>query len=442
MFLELALLVIPGLANLGFFNLKILKITSIASAILTLAISIYFYFVPQSVTGIFFITKFNSIFLVMITSIYLLSAVYSTRYIEKGKLVNEKLYYVLMNFFVITMLFAVTINNFGLMWVGIELTTVSSALLIPIETSDTSLEATWRYIIIVSAGVTIALFSVILIYYQYQTLTVSEIINRPVDNIITRLAVILGLIGFGTKVGVFPMYTWLPDAHSEAPSPVSAIFSGVLLPSALYVLFRVYQIDPLPIVFTWFGVVSIVTAAIILTYQWHIKRMFAYSTIENMNLALIGLAIGQPIGALILLFAHAFGKAGAFYSSGIVLKLLEEKRIDNITGLHKFKLTSTALLLSSLTVTGTPPFATFIGEFLILQTLIQQGFITEFIILILSLATAFISINYNVSKMIFSKQREDEEKKEEPLTLSLTSFVSSIIPLVLGLVLLALGVIQ
>jgi len=442
MLLEIALLVIPGLANLGFFSLKVLKTTSIASAVLTLTISLYFYFSSETTTGIFYITKFNSVFLVMITSIYLLSAVYSTRYIEEGELVNERLYYVLMNFFVITMLFAVIINNFGLMWVGIELTTVASALLIPIEATETSLEATWRYILIVSAGVTIALFSVILIYYQYHTLTVSDIISRPEDNIITRLIVMLGLIGFGTKVGVFPMYTWLPDAYGEAPSTFSALSSGALLPAVLYILFRVYQIDPLSIIFTWFGVISIVTVAIILTYQWHIKRMFAYSTIENMNLALIGLAIGQPIGALILLFAHAFGKAGAFYSSGVVLKLLEEKRIENITGLHKFKLTSASLLLSSLAVTGTPPFATFIGEFLILQSLVQQGYIAEFIILVLSLATAFISINYNVSKMIFSRKRDEEEKKEEPLTLSLTSLVSSLIPLILGLVLLALGVVQ
>ncbi|MEM4086623.1 MAG: proton-conducting transporter membrane subunit, partial [Saccharolobus sp.] len=131
------------------------------------------------------------------------------------------------------MIFSIIINNYGLMWVGVELTTVTSALLITTEFSETSLESTWRYIIVVSAGVTIALFSVILIYSQYHTLTITQILSQKTDNLVIRAAVGLALIGFGTKVGVFPMYTWLPDAHSEAPSPVSALFSGVLLPVAL-----------------------------------------------------------------------------------------------------------------------------------------------------------------------------------------------------------------
>ncbi|ADX85142.1 hydrogenase 4 subunit F [Saccharolobus islandicus] len=431
------LLLIPIISNVGFFKLKLIKTLSVLSAVLTLIISIFLYFLAPIKNSFFFITKLTTFFLLVIASIYLLSTLYSMNYIKPSKIVSERLYYILLNSFASSMLFTVIMNNYGLMWVGVELTTVTSALVIVAEASETSLEATWRYIIIVSAGVTLALFSIIFIYYNYHTLTVTEILTKPENNIITKLAVALALIGFGTKAGVFPMYTWLPDAHSEAPSPISALFSGVLLPAATYVVYMVYQVNPLTNIFVIFTTLSIITASIILTYQWHIKRMFAYSTIENMNLALLGLTIGQPLGAIILLLAHAFGKAGAFYSSGIVLKVLEEKRIENIGGLHtKLKLTSVSLLLSSLAVTGTPPFATFIGEFFILQTLIQKGYIIEFILIVISLATAFISINYNVTKMIFT-QRE-LTVSEEPKLITFISLVSSIIPLVLGILLLVI----
>lgn len=431
------LLLIPIISNVGFFKLKLIKTLSVLSAVLTSIISIFLYFLAPIKNSFFFITKFITFFLLMITSIYLLSTLYSMNYIKPSKIVSERLYYILLNSFASSMLFTVIMNNYGLMWVGVELTTVTSALLIIAEASETSLEATWRYVIIVSAGVTLALFSIIFIYYNYHTLTVTEILTKPENNIITKLAVALALIGFGTKAGVFPMYTWLPDAHSEAPSPISALFSGVLLPAATYVVYMVYQVNPLTNIFVIFTTLSIITASIILTYQWHIKRMFAYSTIENMNLALLGLTIGQPLGAIILLLAHAFGKAGAFYSSGIVLKVLGEKRIENIGGLHtKLKLTSVSLLLSSLAVTGTPPFATFIVEFFILQTLIQKGYIIEFILIVISLATAFISINYNVTKMIFT-QRE-LTVSEEPKLITFISLVSSIIPLVLGILLLVI----
>ncbi|MCI4455769.1 MAG: hydrogenase 4 subunit F [Sulfolobus sp.] len=443
MLLEILLLTIPIIANIGFFNTKLLKALSLASASLELIISFLLYFeIP--VKGIFFIDNVTIYFLFIISSIYLLSVVYSLKYIEAEEirgLVSEKLYYVLLNFFVSSMVFSTIINDYGLMWTGVELTTVASALLITTEYSEISLEAAWRYIIIVSAGVTIALFSIILIYYEYHTLTVTEILSsQPKDNLIIKLAVALALIGFGTKVGVFPMYTWLPDAHSESPSPISALFSASLLPVAMYVLYRVYEIYPLTDLFVVLPTLSIITASIILFKQWHIKRMFAYSTIENMNLALIGLATGQVFGAIILLLAHAFGKAAAFYSSGVIIKTFHEKKIDEINGLYRMKITSSSLLLSSMAVTGTPPFGTFIGEFLILKTLIQSGYIIEFILLVIFLALIFISINYNVSRMIFSQPKHDRSPKE-PLLMSLVSLISSIISLGIGIILIIRGVV-
>jgi len=204
MLLEILLLAIPIIANVGFFNTKLLKALSLASSSLELIISSLLYFeIP--VKGIFFIDNITIYFLLIVSSIYLLSVVYSLKYIEAEEtrgIVSEKLYYVLLNFFVASMIFSTIINDYGLMWVGVELTTVASALLITTEYSEISLEAAWRYIIIVSAGVTIALFSIILIYYEYHTLTVTSILSsQPKDSLIIKLAVALALIGFGTRWG-------------------------------------------------------------------------------------------------------------------------------------------------------------------------------------------------------------------------------------------------
>ncbi len=163
------------------------------------------------------------------------------------------------------------------------------------------------------------------------------------------------------------MHTWLPDAHSEGPAPVSAMFSGVLLPTALYVLYRIYEIYPMPEIFVWAGTVSVLFAALFLTYQHNYKRMFAYSTMENMNMALIGIGTGTYaglVGSLVLLLAHSFGKAGAFYSTGEIMKISGTKDINNISGFMKNKIVSSSLLISSFAVTGTPPYGTFLENFL------------------------------------------------------------------------------
>jgi hydrogenase-4 component F len=348
--------------------------------------------------------------------------------------ISEPTYYLLLNLFTVSMLFSLEVNNYGLMWVGIEATTISSALLLITEKTETSLEATWRYIVIVSAGVTFAFISIILIYYTLGTLSVSAAISSHVHSRIMVLAVSLALIGFGTKVGVFPVHTWLPDAHSEAPSPVSAMFSGVLLPTALYVLYRVYEIEPVRDLYVWFAVISIVAASIFLGYQVRYKRMFAYSTMENMNLALLGIAAGGPLGitgALLLLLSHSFGKAGAFYSSGNVLRFTGKKKIAEISGMGtSMPYTSASLLMSSLAVTGAPPFGTFFGEFLILADILSLHMYAQFIIVIIFLAAAFISMNYNVTGMIFSGNQPNVEKDRLMPALSM---LSAVLPLFIGI---------
>ncbi len=415
-----------------------------AISLSNVAIALFLYeFIPLS--GTFYVDFTTWVFILMVTSIHLLSQVYSKSYFRKQEIwIGENLFNLLLALFTTSMLFSLEINNIGLMWVGIEATTISSALLLMTEKSETSAEATWRYIVIVSAGVTFAFFSIILIYYSTGTLELSSVLAmKVVPSLTLNVAVAIALIGFGTKVGVFPVHTWLPDAHSEAPSPISAMFSGVLLPTALYVLYRIYEIDPMRNLFVWAAVVSVIAASLFLGYQTRYKRMFAYSTMENMNLALIGLAIGGEyglFGALLLLLSHSFGKAGAFYSSGSILRYTGAKKIGEIQGLWKsMPVTSSALLMSSFAVTGTPPFGTFFGEFLIFYSLFSIHYYAQLILLLFFVMAAFISVNYNVTRMVF--HGEGEKKGEEDSVMSGLALLSSAIPLLIGVIYVVMSIV-
>jgi hydrogenase-4 component F len=234
---------LPILAEVGYlFN--VMRITTILSAILILILTVLIHS-ALPIAGLFYITNFNWILILMVGSIYLLSALFSYDYLKERSIrMDLNYYYVFMNLFVATMLFSLIINNYGLMWAGIEATTITSALLVMTEQTSISVEAAWRYIIIVSVGLVFAFMSIILIYYNFHTLTVTQILSIPNrSSEIVTITVAIALVGFGTKIGIFPMHTWLPDVHSEAPAPVSALFSGVLLPVALYVLYLIIRLN-------------------------------------------------------------------------------------------------------------------------------------------------------------------------------------------------------
>ena len=425
----------PIIASL-FFRWNV-KSVSLISGFIEMALSTLLYF-QMPFHGIFYVDFTEWIFLMMVSSIYTVSVFYSIYYMKdiECRGISEEMYFVLMNLFTASMLFSLLMNNYGFMWVGIEATTISSALLIIAEKNDISLEAAWRYIILVSAGVTFAFISIILIYYNFHTLNVYDVIHSgPQGGLIIRVIVSIALVGFGTKTGVFPVHTWLPDAHSEAPPPVSAMFSGVLLPVALYVLYRIYQIAPYPQLYTWFAVISIAAASIFLANQRKYKRMFAYSTMENMNVALLGLALGGVgvTGALLVLVTHSFAKSASFFSSGNILKSTGSKDMDHVRGIWKgMPYTSTALLLSSFAVTGAPPFGVFIGEFIILYRLATVNMI-QFALVLFFLMAAFIGINQNVTSMVFNGT---SDHKESGWQMPAIALACAVISLLLGIVFL------
>ncbi len=358
----------------------------------------------------------SEVFLFMVTGIYGTSVWYSAGYLRDvhRPFLTPQVYYALLNAFAFAMIATLVVTDLGLMWIGVEATTVASALLIVLERRPASVEAAWRYTIVASAGLTIALFALLLLYTTTGTLNAFRLAaDPPVPSLAIELAVALAIVGFGTKIGLFPMHTWLPDAHSEAPSPVSAMFSGVLLPTALYALLRVLRVlgTPMPAMISdlllAFGIATAIVAALLLQRQRSFKRLLAYSSMEVMGLATVGIAIGgiALYGVLVLLVAHAFAKSAAFYSAGNVLRAGGTNRIAEVRDLrHSMPRTSIAWVLAAVAVTGAPPFGTFVGELLIVVAAISIGAIWLAGVLAAAILLAFIGVNFQIGRMVWGER--------------------------------------
>ncbi|MFZ0456482.1 MAG: proton-conducting transporter membrane subunit [Ignavibacteriaceae bacterium] len=384
---------------------------SVIVSVGALASAVYILFLPNYSTNFYYIDGLSKIFLVMISAIYLGSVIFSIYYVEhiQNKLFQSHFYFFLLNTFVLTMLFTVILNNLGLIWVAVEATTVTSALLISTENDEATIEATWRYVIIVSVGLIISLIAVIFIYSSFKTLSFADLLKMHTDSRLAYFGAVLGIIGFGTKAGIFPMHTWLPDAHGKAPSPISAVFSAVLLPVALFAIERVLQAVPndgVKVFAFTLGLLSIVLAALMSFNQVYYKRMFAYSSIDNMGIALIGLSLGGYafVGSVLIILSHAFAKSATFYLTGNVLIKYNSWKIEEVKGVAKIlPVTGYSLFFGSLAVTGTPPFGTFFGELLILIGIYNTYGTVITLLTGLFLAIAFIGINYKTISMIFSE---------------------------------------
>ncbi len=429
------LLILPPILSISYFT-NHTQIVSMIGSLLTVFLSVLILFIPLSVYAYFDINQVNRVLIISVSAVYSMSVFFASTY-HKGISNPEHLqmHYSLMHLFTFTMLFTLLINNFGLMWIGIEATTASSALLLIIERERNQMEAAWRYVLIVSTGLTIALISIILLYLNYDSLDASLIISGGHGvSLLLSVAGVTALIGFGTKIGIFPMHTWLPDAHGEAPSEISAMFSGILLPVAAYVLYRFYQATVTPVVselFLFFILFTVIFVAIMMPSQRNLKRMFAYSTMENMALILLGLITGglALIGAILIIITHAFGKSGAFFTSGNIIKSYGTKDMDHISGLRDRMPSSAATLLgSSLIVTGAPPFTVFAGELLIFYQLIKNGNYLAVGIIATCLLVISLSVISKVSRMIF----DGNEKVAEISRIDMTQGSVAMISFLLG----------
>lgn len=387
----------------------------------------------DSLSGyIFFITSL-AFFLVSLYSISYFGEELRRKVITPNKL---KLYYSLSNAFVLSMLLALSTQNMGVLWIAVEATTLASAFLVGFYNNKRAIEASWKYLIICSVGIAFALLGIILLYYSSTVeLGGTKILGlswkylsenaAKLDPSILKIAFIFILIGFGTKVGFSPMHTWLPDAHSQAPSPVSALLSGVLLNTAMYGIIRVMTIVNKNLgsssytgkLLIFLGILSIGTAAIFILVQQDYKRILAYSSIEHMGIIALGLGICTPISifaALYHTFNHAMTKSMLFLASGNVYLKYHTKKISSVRGLIKtMPVTGTVFCLGVFAIIGMPPFGVFMSE---LNTTVAAIFTKNYIVaalLLLFLAMVFTGFIKQIMKMFYGKNPNTEIKKGE-----------------------------
>ncbi len=392
--------------------------------------------------GLFYIDALSVVILDIILIIGFMACIFSIKYLDeefKHKVIDMKrikIFYSLTYAFIFTMLLVVTTQNIGLMWIAIEATTLASAFLVGFYNNKHSIEAAWKYVIICSVGIALALLGIVFLYFSsVQVFHGSKVpLNwlflyenaGMLHGSILKISFIFVLVGFGTKVGLAPMHTWLPDAHSQAPSPISALLSGVLLNSALYGVVRVLSIvnknlggntaftQRLLIVM---GLLSIATAAVFIISQKDYKRLLAYSSIEHMGIITFALGIFTPasiFAAFFHMINHAFTKSMLFLASGNIYLKYKTKEISKVRGILKtMPVTGTIFLLGLFAISGMPPFSVFFSEVAVaISAAGRQHFILTIIFLVL-IAIIFAGITFTTLKMFFGSNEDKSIKRGE-----------------------------
>lgn len=341
-------------------------------------------------SGLFYVDALSAVLIGTIAAVGLAAALVSVGYLRRDLLAGHLLdgrkglgwYYFGFHIFIWTMLATVSVANLGLLWVGIEATTLASALLVGFYRTKAALEAAWKYIILCTVGITFALFGVLLTYYAAvqangdgASLEWTALSARAaqLDPALMKLAFVFILIGFGTKAGFAPLHTWLADAHSQAPSPISGVLSGVLLACALYAILRFQALtaaatgtDFASNLLLAFGVFSVAVAVPFILIQRDLKRLLAYSSVEHIGLMAVAFGIGGPLGTaagLLHLVNHALTKALLFFVAGDVAQRFGTRRISALRGVVRIApLAGWLLLAGILAITGMPPFSIFVSE--------------------------------------------------------------------------------
>lgn len=329
----------------------------------------------------------------------------------------------LLHLFVATMYLAVLADNLGVMWVAIEFTTIVSALLVGFYGNKAALEAAWKYIIICTVGIAFAMLGIILTFYAARGVLGSDEISlswrflypvaAKLDPSLMKLAFIFVLVGYGTKAGLFPLHTWLPDAHSQAPSPVSALLSGVLLNCAIYAIIRFHLLTSMAVgnnfsgkLLVIFGLMSMAGALPFILVQKDIKRLLAYSSVEHVGIIILGVGLGGVLGytgAILHLINHALGKSVLFLSAGTLTQNYHSKLIPRLQGIGQLlPITSTVFMASLLAIGGAPPFGLFISELNVATRGFQAGGPGLGFVFLMVIAVVFTGLIYFAGKMYFS----------------------------------------
>jgi hydrogenase-4 component F len=373
-----------------------------------------------------------NVFLVSLTAfVAFTTSLFSRPYMrierDRGRMTPARLrlYHSMYQVFTFTMLLALTTNNMGILWVAMEAATLATVLLVAVYRTPASLEAAWKYFILCGVGIAQALFGTILLYFAAERVLGAEgnallwthldLVKHQLEPAIMSLAFVFLLVGYGTKVGLVPLHNWLPDAHAEGPTPISAVLSGLLLNVALYSVVRCKVLADGALdsrfagnLMMGFGLLSVVVAAFFLSRQRDVKRMFAYSSIEHMGLVTFAFGMGGPIAnfaGLLHMTVHSLVKSGIFFAVGHATQTAGTQVMEDIRGLAKVSPTiGWGLMIGTLAILGMPPFGVFASEFLILTTAMRQhAWATPF--LLLALGVAFAAVFSRVQPMVFGESR-------------------------------------
>ena len=377
----------------------------------------------------FFVDSFN-VFLVALTAfVGFTTALFSRPYMRieehHGRLNSARLrlYHSMYQLFTFTMVLCLLSNNVGILWVALEGATLSTVLLVSLYRTPASLEAAWKYFILCSVGIAQALFGVILLYFAAEKVlgpggtsllwTHLYEVRHQLEPTVLSLAFVFLLVGFGTKVGLVPLHNWLPDAHAEGPTPVSAVLSGLLLNVALYAVVRskVLVDGALERNFSGglmmgFGLLSVVVAAFFLSRQKDIKRMFAYSSVEHMGIMTFAFGMGGQVAAfagLLHMTVHSLTKSAIFFTVGHASQKTGTQNMNDIRGLVETNPTiGWGLAIGTFAILGMPPFGVFTSEFMVLTTAMHEhSWATPF--LLVALGVAFAAIFGKVQPMVFGE---------------------------------------
>ncbi len=378
----------------------------------------------------------TAFFLLNVGVILALVLVYSIgylRHIPAGRFSSPRWFYSLTFLFVFTIMAVYLSANLGMLWICVESTTLASALLVGFYNTKGAVEAGWKYLVVCTVGIAFALFGTIALYLAAvksgvnpeSALDWAALMNAAPNLGATRdlikLSFVFVAVGYGTKIGFVPMHSWLPDAHAEAPTPISAMLSAVLLNCAMYALLRFDTITSHAIgsgfshtLLLIFGGLSVTVAALLMVVQRDLKRLLAYSSIEHMGIIAIGVGLGGPLGlfgALLHTFNHSVAKALMFFTAGNVRESFGTLRMKRIHGMARsLPWTSAGLVVGSLAIVGMPPFGLFISEFMILTAAFSGSRYLIAILLMVSLSVVFGALLHHFQRMLAGKRADVPSK--------------------------------
>jgi hydrogenase-4 component F len=405
---------------------------NVVASFLTLASALSLLVTDRPTPGdILLVDDLNIVFIVLTTFVGFTTSVFSASYIghelETGRLtpVNLRFYHAMYQIMMFGMNLAFVSNNIGLMWVAVELATLTTVMMVGIYRTHEALEAAWKYFILGSVGIALALFGTILVYMAARPV-VGEGQNGMVwtllveqagafDPALLNVAFVFLLLGYGTKVGLAPLHAWLPDAHAEGPTPISAVLSGLLLNVALYAVLRFKillaaspdAIAPGPLMVTM-GLASLIFAAFMLYRRRDIKRMFAYSSIEHMGIIVFAFGMGGPLAnfaGLLHMTMHSLTKSAIFFAVGHIAQVKGTQKISEIRGLtESHPLLGWGLVIGVVAIAGLPPLGIFMSEFLLVSSTFARAPLLA-MLLVAGILIAFGALLLRLTEIAFGEPR-------------------------------------